>query len=90
EGGFIRFGRVGGALSVSRSLGDHNLKGAGVSCVPDVCSFSVSEGEALLMASDGFWDALSDDDAGEALLGIVKAAMASGQAGPMILRLKHP
>ncbi|CAE7926769.1 PTC1, partial [Symbiodinium necroappetens] len=60
EGGFVRFGRVGGALSVSRSLGDHNLKGAGVSCIPDIFSFPVNDGEALLVASDGFWDALSD------------------------------
>lgn len=86
EGGFVRFGRVGGALSVSRSLGDHNLKGAGVSCVPDIFSFPVNDGEALLVASDGFWDALSDDDAGEALVGIVKAAVASGQAVTEYLR----
>jgi len=86
EGGFVRFGRVGGALSVSRSLGDHNLKGAGVSCIPDVCTFPVADGEALLVASDGFWDALSDDDAGEALLGTVRAALASGQAVTEYLR----
>jgi len=66
DGGIVRHGRVGGQLSVSRSLGDHHLKGSGVSCIPDIQSFSVSRAsQALVIASDGLWDALSDEDAGE-------------------------
>ncbi|CAJ1367507.1 unnamed protein product, partial [Effrenium voratum] len=42
DGGFVRHGRVAGQLSVTRSLGDHHLKECGVSCVPDICTFSVS------------------------------------------------
>eukprot|EP00931_Biecheleriopsis_adriatica_P089115 TRINITY_DN63297_c0_g1_i1.p1 TRINITY_DN63297_c0_g1~~TRINITY_DN63297_c0_g1_i1.p1 ORF type:complete len:587 (+),score=98.48 TRINITY_DN63297_c0_g1_i1:41-1762(+) len=75
DGGIVRHGRVGGQLSVSRSLGDHHLKGSGVSCVPDVCSFSIAgEAKALVIASDGLWDALSDEDAGEAIRACVQSA----------------
>jgi len=80
DGGFVRHGRVAGQLSVTRSLGDHHLKDSGVSCIPDVCSFNVMDGHALIVASDGLWDAFSDDDAGEALLSCVRQAQESGQA----------
>jgi len=63
EGGVVRHGRVGGQLSVSRSLGDHHLKGCGVSCVPDICTCDAQDAHALVIASDGLWDALGDDDA---------------------------
>jgi len=67
EGGMVRHGRVGGQLSVSRSLGDHNLKGSGVSCVPDVsCSEFKPEdpnGYALVIGSDGLWDTVEDEEA---------------------------
>lgn len=86
EGGFVRHGRVAGQLSVSRSLGDHHLKDSGVSCVPDVSSFNARDGHALIIASDGLWDAFSDDDAGEALLSCVKQAQQSGQAVADFLR----
>lgn len=78
EGGVVRHGRVGGQLSVSRSLGDHHLKSVGVSCVPDVCSCEVGVGHALVIASDGLWDALSDEDAGSILQECVSRAVASG------------
>jgi len=78
EGGVVRHGRVGGQLSVSRSLGDHHLKSVGVSCVPDVCSCEVGVGHALVIASDGLWDALSDDDAGNILQECVRQAVANG------------
>ncbi|CAE8654985.1 unnamed protein product, partial [Polarella glacialis] len=66
DGGIVRHGRVGGQLSVSRSLGDHHLKASGVSCIPDICNCSlVGDSEVLVIASDGLWDALSDNDAGE-------------------------
>jgi len=61
-GGIVRHGRVGGQLSVSRSLGDHHLKSSGVSCVPDVRSCEIEDDQAVVIASDGLWDALEDDD----------------------------
>jgi serine/threonine protein phosphatase PrpC len=61
EGGLVFRKRVGGVLSVSRALGDHQLKGecGGVSCVPDVSVTEVHGAKALVMASDGLWDVLN-------------------------------
>lgn len=79
EGGFVRHARVGGQLSVSRSLGDHHLKSAGVSCVPDVCVRDIAPGDqALVIASDGLWDALADNDVGEVLQRSLSCARAQG------------
>eukprot|EP00747_Dinoflagellata_sp_TGD_P047454 gnl/TRDRNA2_/TRDRNA2_145020_c1_seq1.p1 gnl/TRDRNA2_/TRDRNA2_145020_c1~~gnl/TRDRNA2_/TRDRNA2_145020_c1_seq1.p1 ORF type:complete len:338 (-),score=39.17 gnl/TRDRNA2_/TRDRNA2_145020_c1_seq1:141-1067(-) len=64
DGGLVRHGRVGGQLSVSRSLGDHHLKSAGVSCTPDVCTCDVGNNRALVIASDGLWDGIGDEEAG--------------------------
>lgn len=79
EGGIVRHGRVGGQLSVSRSLGDHHLKSSGVSCVPDVFSCEVGPGEnALLIASDGLWDVLRDEQACDVMQGCLGCAAAQG------------
>eukprot|EP00747_Dinoflagellata_sp_TGD_P024012 gnl/TRDRNA2_/TRDRNA2_130244_c0_seq1.p1 gnl/TRDRNA2_/TRDRNA2_130244_c0~~gnl/TRDRNA2_/TRDRNA2_130244_c0_seq1.p1 ORF type:complete len:603 (+),score=59.25 gnl/TRDRNA2_/TRDRNA2_130244_c0_seq1:164-1972(+) len=64
DGGIVRHGRVGGQLSVSRSLGDHNLKSSGLSCIPDVCTCDAGSYRALVIASDGLWDAIEDEEAG--------------------------
>jgi len=83
-GGLVRYGRVGGQLIVSRSLGDHHLKSSGVSCVPSVSAvqFGAEEcgGHALVIASDGLWDALSDEDAGDVVRSSAAAAIAQGGA----------
>lgn len=79
DGGIVRHGRVGGQLSVSRSLGDHHLKSSGVSCIPDVSCCSVPcDGDALVIASDGLWDALSDEDAGQVVNACIEQAVAKG------------
>jgi serine/threonine protein phosphatase PrpC len=78
EGGIVRHGRVGGQLSVSRSLGDHHLKSSGVSCVPDVYSYEVCDEHALVIASDGLWDALEDGDARDIVGGCIDVAVAQG------------
>eukprot|EP00931_Biecheleriopsis_adriatica_P058618 TRINITY_DN34938_c0_g1_i1.p1 TRINITY_DN34938_c0_g1~~TRINITY_DN34938_c0_g1_i1.p1 ORF type:complete len:258 (-),score=48.55 TRINITY_DN34938_c0_g1_i1:118-891(-) len=74
EGGKIVGGRVGADLAISRSLGDHRLKGKGVSCKPDVCSFNVAEGHVLIVATDGLWDVVSDEEACEIVESCVKRA----------------
>lgn len=81
EGGVVRRGRVGGTLIVSRSLGDHHLKNSGVSCIPDVFVCDLPPGEnALVIASDGLWDALEDEGAGELIRDAVNVAVqTSGQ-----------
>jgi len=62
EGGFVSMGRVGGELAVSRALGDLHLKTSGVSCRPDVCAHDATRDLALVLASDGLWDTLQDND----------------------------
>jgi len=68
--------RVGGVLSVSRALGDHQLKGecGGVSCVPDISVTEVDGASALVIASDGLWDVLHAD----AVQDILKNCIHSG------------
>ncbi|OQR94872.1 phosphatase 2C [Thraustotheca clavata] len=67
---------IGLRLAVSRSLGDHPLKvnlpascsAPLVSCQPSIEYFSIAEaGEFLVLASDGLWDRVSDEEAVEAV-----------------------
>jgi serine/threonine protein phosphatase PrpC len=69
DGGFIFRHRVCGSLSVTRAMGDHELKGegGGVSCVPDVSACKVSGAKALVIASDGLWDVMDGWDVQELL-----------------------
>lgn len=64
DGGFVSRGRVGGVLGVSRALGDHSLKSAGCSWRPHVVAHDASGDAALVIGSDGLWDAVGDADAG--------------------------
>eukprot|EP00930_Biecheleria_cincta_P056787 TRINITY_DN42841_c0_g1_i1.p1 TRINITY_DN42841_c0_g1~~TRINITY_DN42841_c0_g1_i1.p1 ORF type:complete len:529 (-),score=86.81 TRINITY_DN42841_c0_g1_i1:164-1750(-) len=88
EGGVVRNDRVGGQLSVSRSLGDHHLKSRGVSCVPEVRTCSLTGDHALIIASDGLWDALEDCDAGD-LLGCCVERAASLHGGDETAVAEH-
>ena len=63
-GAVVRIGtwRVNGVLSVSRSLGDNNLKDL-VIATPDVTKFTLEEeDEYMLIASDGLWDVFKYDE----------------------------
>lgn len=66
EGGFVYNRRVGGRLSVTRALGDFDLKPI-VSAEPDVSSYRGPGDEvvALVLASDGLWDVIDDDEVEE-------------------------
>ncbi|MCO5548371.1 hypothetical protein L7F22_001828 [Adiantum nelumboides] len=57
--------RVGGLLTVSRSIGDRHLKQYVVSEPEVTCLERVKEDECLILASDGLWDVISSDTAGE-------------------------
>ncbi|KAJ1690509.1 hypothetical protein LUZ63_014664 [Rhynchospora breviuscula] len=53
--------RVGGVLTTSRSIGDHNLKPC-VICEPEVTIMErLEEDEFLILASDGLWDVISNE-----------------------------
>mmetsp|Transcript_11371 Transcript_11371/g.21570 ORF Transcript_11371/g.21570 Transcript_11371/m.21570 type:complete len:453 (+) Transcript_11371:14-1372(+) len=61
-GGFIARNRVNGQLGVSRALGDHWLKSSGVTWQPHVCSRDVTRDVALVIGSDGLWDAITENE----------------------------
>lgn len=56
-------GRVNGLLEVSRSIGDCRYKSMGVSARPDVfrCSLQPQTDRFLLLACDGLWKTMSDE-----------------------------
>jgi protein phosphatase 1L len=57
-------GRVGGVLAVTRAFGDHSLKRAGLIATPHVLKHNLRPFDKhLIIASDGVWDELSDQDA---------------------------
>lgn len=55
--------RVMGLLAMSRALGDHCLRDVGVIADPEVTIVGRrQQDEFLILASDGLWDALSDEE----------------------------
>jgi protein phosphatase PTC1 len=64
SGGIIFGGRVCGQLILSRALGDISLKNYGVISTPFVNKTYLTEKDKyLILASDGIWDVITDDDA---------------------------
>ena len=62
-GGFVLRDRVLGMLAVSRAFGDHNLKQF-VSARPYITKTDLTgDEEFLIVACDGLWDEISDEDA---------------------------
>jgi len=55
--------RVDGCLMVTRALGDTGLKPKFITSVPEVRSMSLSEGDCIVLATDGVWDYLSSQEA---------------------------
>lgn len=69
-GGFIARNRVLGILAVSRSFGDHGMKDF-VIASPHILQVQVSSTEEvpmLILACDGVWDVLSDQEAVDLLM----------------------
>ncbi|XP_077988035.1 protein phosphatase 1L-like [Glandiceps talaboti] len=70
-GGFISYNgvwRVAGILATSRALGDYPLKDKNLLIAnPDILSFDLNEVEPkfLILATDGLWDAFSNEEAVE-------------------------
>eukprot|EP00658_Telonema_sp_P-2_P012212 TRINITY_DN14652_c0_g1_i4.p2 TRINITY_DN14652_c0_g1~~TRINITY_DN14652_c0_g1_i4.p2 ORF type:complete len:157 (+),score=45.81 TRINITY_DN14652_c0_g1_i4:227-697(+) len=65
--------RVNGRLAVARAFGDFDLKqNRGlpasqqmVSCEPEVRVEEVAQGDVLIMACDGIWDVMNNQEVGE-------------------------
>mmetsp|Transcript_10517 Transcript_10517/g.32176 ORF Transcript_10517/g.32176 Transcript_10517/m.32176 type:complete len:322 (+) Transcript_10517:1132-2097(+) len=63
EGGFVLCNRVNGTIAVSRAIGDSNYKPF-VSSEPEVVELGVSQGdEYLLLATDGLWSVVNEQQA---------------------------
>jgi len=63
-GGIILDNRVGGVLAVTRAFGDHQLLKSGLSVAPHIVKYTLKPFDKfLVLASDGIWDELSDQDA---------------------------
>lgn len=64
EGGVVIDERVGGTLAVARAFGDYSLKNEGVTASPYVRKhFLRPFDKYLIIATDGVWDVLSDQQA---------------------------
>ncbi|GFR41712.1 hypothetical protein Agub_g2462, partial [Astrephomene gubernaculifera] len=71
-----REGRLGSGLAVSRSLGDLDFKEPRrfVECEPDVRRLVPRPGDNLVvLASDGLWDVMSDQEAVDCANGVLQA-----------------
>jgi serine/threonine protein phosphatase PrpC len=70
-GGFIGRNRVNGVLAITRALGDHNFKENDiVSAEPYVMATEICpEDSLLLLACDGVWDVMTDQEAVEFVAG---------------------
>ena len=64
RGGHIVQGRLEGVLALTRAIGDGALIPA-VSCEPHLKRFKRRDGTRLIIACDGIWDVISDDEAAE-------------------------
>ena len=63
-GGIIVDNRLGGVLAVTRSFGDHALTRVGLIATPHIKKYTIKPFDKyLVIASDGVWDELSDQDA---------------------------
>lgn len=60
-GGFIVKGRLCAMIAVTRGLGDFDFEDSGMTCEPFLDSFPISEIEFIVVASDGLWDIIDDE-----------------------------
>ena len=62
-GGIILDNRLGGVLAVTRAFGDHALTKVGLIAEPHIVKYTIKPFDKyLVIASDGVWDELSDQD----------------------------
>lgn len=80
--GFVLRGRVLGILAVSRSFGDHALK----QFVPALPNYRqdklVAEDRFLIIACDGVWDVMTDQEAVDFVNKRIDEALAAGESTP--------
>jgi serine/threonine protein phosphatase PrpC len=56
--------RLGGSLAMTRSFGDFDLEKYGLIATPEISTFTIdTDHEFLVLATDGIWDILSNEEA---------------------------
>eukprot|EP00741_Cyanophora_paradoxa_P014145 tig00020746_g13650.t1 len=92
SGGQIRPGlhggilRVEGRLAMARAIGDGELKARGVIAEPEEQAVSLSRGDRfLIVASDGLWDAVSNEEAGS----VVSSTRSTSEAAVELVALAN-
>lgn len=61
-GGTVEWGCVGGTLPMTRGIGNFDLEADGFACLPDVLCARRQDVEFVVIASDGLWDVLGDEE----------------------------
>ena len=70
---------------MSRSFGDYVASQVGVICIPDIIEFDLSEDDRfLLLASDGIWEFLSNEDVGKIIIPFYNNKDAVGAANKLV------
>ena len=83
QGGVVFQGRVFGTLMLTRSFGDKEMKKYGVMATPDCFSKQINEEDLFaVIASDGVWDVISQDD----LFEMSKTKMSSEEFSKKIIK----
>ena len=91
--GFVEFGRLDGSLAVSRALGDYSFERSGLVATPHVFDSSsqasrLSGGLRLaVLASDGLWDVVSDQDALDHAARTLREGGSPAKAASLLARL---
>lgn len=56
--------RLGHGLMMTRTLGDHELRGIGITAQPEVATVRLREGDVgFVVATDGLWDVVTNEEA---------------------------
>lgn len=61
-GGNLEWGRVGGMLPMTRGLGNFCFEADGFACLPQVSSVPRDDVDFVIVASDGLWDVMTDQE----------------------------
>jgi len=88
--------RVNGLLAVSRSIGDSAAKDTEgppetqpVTCCPDVKEFPAKPGDTVVLACDGVWDILSNDDVAIIVADNLKQQKTVGEVADLIVKAAY-
>ncbi|KAF3785386.1 putative protein phosphatase 2C 8 [Nymphaea thermarum] len=80
-------GRLQGRLEVSRAFGDRQFKKVGVSAVPDVHSFDITEKEQfMVLGCDGLWGVFGPSDAVEFVGKLLKEGLSATAVSKRLVR----